>query len=92
MGMSTSIYGIRTPDAKWLKMKAVWDACVKAEVAIPLDVGEFFMGEAPDQKGVLINLTDHPAATKLEGDISGFDVDLSLLPKNVNLIRFVNSW
>jgi hypothetical protein len=56
MGMSYYCKAIRKPDAEWLKMKKVHDACVEAGVAIPEDVSDFFNEESPNPKGIEIPL------------------------------------
>lgn len=97
MGMSTHLVGIVPPDDDWKKMKAVWDACDNADVDIPKDVSEFFGGETPDPKGVIIDLLHDK---KHKGGISewhdeigqGFEIEVSKLPPNVKTLRFYNSW
>lgn len=42
MSMNTRIYGVIPPDAKWKKMKAVWDACDAANMEVPEEVLNFF--------------------------------------------------
>ena len=56
MSMSTHIVGFRPPDEKWHQMKAIYDACTKAEVKIPDEVDEFFNFEPPDHQGVKVDL------------------------------------
>ena len=94
MGMSTHVQGFRPPDEKWKKMKAVWDACVAAELEIPADVEEFFnFGDGPDDAGVVIDVEELPACSEYQCDGgSGFEVDLTKLPKDITILRFYNSW
>lgn len=70
-----SVTGIRPPDKDWKEMKAVYDACKKANVAMPEAVQEFyergrleknlrkkpakFDYKDPDMKGIEMNLTEH---------------------------------
>jgi len=91
MGMSTHIVGFRPPDEKWKAMKAIWDACRKADVSVPREVDDFFNGEVPDPAGVEVPLKE---AVRDWGDESrdGFEVDVTKLPKDVTIIRFYNSW
>ena len=56
MSMSTYVIGFQSPDEKWQRMKAVWDACEKADIEVPQEVRDFFDGE-PDEKGVTVSLT-----------------------------------
>lgn len=91
MGMSRNVCGIVPPDEQWMKMKAVYDACMKADIDIPDEVDEYFDGRNPDDKGMQIDIDD--AVEEYSGDSEdGFDVDLSKLPKKVKIIRFTNSW
>lgn len=97
MSRSLHVYAIRAPDAKWKAMKAAYDACTLAGVAIPKEVDAFFEGDVPDPAGVLIDLRyseagpdgwkDHPCLRETEDDW-GYEVDLSKLPKDVTTIRF----
>lgn len=91
MGMSTSVVGFKPPDEKWLKMKAVHDVCLQANVLPPREVSEFFEWETPSSSGVRVPLEGTPPVTTLEGE-AGFEVDVTKLPKDVTIIRFENSW
>ena len=89
MSMSTHVVGIVQPDETWTRMKAVYDACEKAEVDPPDEVINFFNGEEPDSRGVVIALQ----TTEWKNEMSlGVELDLSTLPKSVRVIRFYNSW
>lgn len=93
MGMSTYVVGIKPPDEKWKKMKAAWDACASAGVPIPKKVDDFFGGEPPDERGVVVEIEETQAVTKYHiNTSSGFEVDISKLPADVKIIRFCNSW
>ncbi len=98
MGISWYVDGIRPPDATWRKMKAVLEACREAKIAEPKEVREFFKGETPDEKGVLINLglmyekPKTPGVERYEGEeSSGFEVDLDKLREHdptIKILRF----
>jgi len=91
MSMSTNVIGFRPPDEEWLKMKAVYDACEKAGVEIPDGVCSFFNYERPDRKGVKVDIND--ILEKYQDDSSsGYEIDLSKLPKGLKILRFYNSW
>lgn len=100
MGMSTHIVGVKPPDEKWKRMKKVWDACKAADISIPDEVVEFFNNEEPDDKGIVIDFGSsysgqktNPCVRKWSEDTSsGFEVDLKLVPHDVTIIRFYNSW
>jgi hypothetical protein len=96
--MSTHVVGIKPPDEKWRQMKAVYDACIEAEVEIPEEVREFFEHDTPDDAGVVIDLDDDyapsPAVSKWSDgkERSGFEVKLEELPEGIKIIRFYNAW
>jgi len=95
--MLMHVYGIVPPDEKWKKMKAVWDACEAAGTDPPDDVEKFFNGESPDEMGVLISLDSykkfHPSLKEYSAEMqNGYEVDLTKLPPEVKIIRFVNSY
>ena len=93
MGMSTNVEGFRPPDKKWKKMKAVWDSCRAANINAPSTVREFFGHDDPDDSGVRIQLVDHECCSPvLNSYQDGFEIDLSKLPKDINIIRFYNSY
>ena len=86
--------GIRPPDEKWKRMKSVWDACEAAGVDPPHEINEFFNNVPPDGSGVVVDIERKSSAvTKwIRDDASGFEVDLTKLPKDVTVLRFYNSW
>jgi hypothetical protein len=95
MGMSTRVVGFRPPDAKWKRMKDIYDACESAEIELPAAVMEFFDGEDPNDSpgGVLVDLDKSKCVTPYRSDdAEGFDVDITKLPKDVTILRFTNSW
>lgn len=92
MGMSTYVVGFKPADAKWKKMKAVWDACDEAKIEVPDSVEKYFDGVYPgDAPGMTVAIN---TAIREWGDdgCSGYEVDLTKLPKDVTVIRFFNSW
>lgn len=91
MGMSTYVVGIRPPGDKWKQMKAIYDACSVAGISLPEAVEEFFNFERPDDKGVIVELKECSQEYYHENE-KGFEVDLSKLPKDIDIIRFYNSW
>lgn len=93
MSMSTHIEGFKPPDATWRKHFAVWDACTKAGVTVPSETRLYFSDEAPDNSGVTVDLYKNPAVKEYRPEgRSGWEVDLTRLPKDVTIIRFFNSW
>lgn len=93
MGMHTYIQAIRPPDAKWQSMKAVYDSCMDAGVPLPVEVERFFGGDKPCDKGVIVRLDRDKHYT--EGSDDGrdwMDLDLTKLPNDVKIVRFVASF
>jgi hypothetical protein len=83
--------GYRPPDEKWKKMKEVWDACNAAGVDVPQEVGEFFEWETPAEEGVEVDIEKHECCATMgrEFEPTGFIVDVTKLPKDVTLLRFL---
>ena len=91
--MSSHIMGIKPPDEKWKKMKAIWDSCTAAGIDVPEEVSEFFGDEEPDDAGVEVGLGEEEGVTDYEADCrEGFEVDLSKLPADVKIVRFWNAY
>lgn len=90
MGMSTHVVGFRPPDDEWNKMKAVWDACIAADIEPGGDVLEFFDHIYPDSPGMEVDITS--ATKEHKGEYTwGYDVDVSKLPRGVKVVRAYNS-
>jgi hypothetical protein len=94
MSHSLHVCGIKPPNATWKKMKKVWDACEEAGIGIPDNVMDFFNSETPDEKGVIVDqddlgeaVVDHNAEM-----VSGYDVDLAELDKDIKILRFYVSY
>ena len=88
MSMSTYVFGFKAPDDKWKKMKAIWDACKKANIEPPGEVDEYFDFEPPDSSGVQVDIDYH----EYRDDCSeGIEIKVSEIPKDITSIRVVNS-
>lgn len=90
INMSTSYYvvGMRPPDEKFEAMKAIWDACQKADVEVPNEVLIFFDDHEPDVKGIEVDLP----ITEGSGEYRNwFTLSVSDIPNNITEIRFVIS-
>lgn len=88
MSMDSYVVGIVPPDDTWMKMKAIYDICLKAKVTIPKEVVDFFGGDVPDRSGVIVEI---PHTIFNEHGV-GYDVKVEDIPKHVKIIRFYNSW
>ena len=90
MSMSTHVNGIIPADAKCKKMLSIYQQCEELGVDIPAKVEKFFNGEPPDEKVVVVDI---PSYEWSDGDMSsGIEVNVADIPKDVKIIRFVNSW
>jgi hypothetical protein len=97
MGMLSYTVGIKPPDETWRKMVAVYDACADAGIDPPRDVENYFAGDRPDDAGVIVEdatLRDCGAVREwTDGDMrEGIEVDLTKIPKDITVIRFINSY
>jgi hypothetical protein len=96
MGAYTYVTGFKPPDERWRQMKAVWDACTVAGVELPPGVVGFFNGYEPDDAGVEIDQEALEGCSAIrkwrDGMREGFEVDISRVPADVKIIRFVNSY
>lgn len=98
MGMTSYVIGIRPPDDKYKKMLAVYNACITANIVIPDEITDFFNGQDPDPAEVHIDLKDtgkNPCVLNyydVEGNSQGLEVVLDRLPKDIRILRFVNSF
>ena len=96
MSTGLEIIGIKQPDDKWKKMKAVYDACKAADLEIPVEVSEYFNGEDPEEEGVAILLgrahgigeTFVREHYRLQVDTDGWCfIHLDNLPEDVSMIK-----
>lgn len=92
MSMSTHAVGFRPADAMWNKMKAIYEACEKADVDVPVEVMRFFEDEEPgDKPGKEVDIKE--AAKEWNDEYrQGFEIDITKLPKDVKIIRVYNSF
>jgi hypothetical protein len=92
--MSTHVIGFKPPNAKFTKMLAAYRACEEAGIGMPVEVEDFFGGEPPDSRGVIVPLSVKTGVTAWsDGDMrQGYEVDLQKLPKDVTVLRFYNSF
>ena len=89
MSMSTHVIGFAPPDEKWRQMKAIWDSCKAAKIAVPREVEKFFNEMPPDPAGVEIELETREWKDDMK---EGIEIFVDKIPKHVKLIRFYNSW
>ncbi len=95
MGMSTHVVGFKAPDAEWVKMKAVWDACKAAEITPPEEVIHYFEWREP-RAGIEVperDLIHCGAVREFNTDsTTGYEIILSKVPEGVTVISVYNSY
>jgi hypothetical protein len=74
-------------------MKAVYDACMAANTELPKEVDDFFGFDPPDDAGVKVEIKEHACCKEYEDEGStGYEIDVTKLPKDVTILRFRYSW
>jgi hypothetical protein len=89
MGMTSSAVGIREKNELYFKMVDAYKALKKAGLPISKELDDYFQEDFPD--GAL----SIPIKTNewSDGDMGeGIEVNLSDIPKDVEIIRFINSY
>lgn len=96
MGVCYYVEGIRPPDERWKKYKAAYDAWRELPDSgeLPEQLLAFFDHRDPDKEGVIVDLDEcEEAVTEWEEEgRSGYQVDLSKIPKDLKILRFVISY
>ena len=94
MGMHSYVIGIKPVDEKYIAMKAVYESCIAAGIEIPDIVDSYFLGDKPDNSGIIVD--DLPKSSHKEWcdgiSSQGIEVDLRELPEDIKIIRFINSY
>ena len=91
MSMSTSIYGIKLPDEKFKKMFQIYKNCEELGLEIPDEVDNYFEGGEPDSEGVVVSVDNIVREFSRDGE-KGVEIRVEDIPKDVKVLRFVNSW
>ena len=92
MSVSTCVRGFIPQDEKWSTMKAVWNACVAADIQIPDEVLKFFDHEDPNTlEGRLVDISSSVTERSFNST-KCYDVEVSRLPEDVKVVRFELSW
>jgi hypothetical protein len=97
MSMSTHVEAFKPPNEKWLRMKAVWDACDDAGIEQPGEVETYFGGMPPDPAGVEVPRGDLFTSGavrdwKYDHVSEGYEIDVAKLPADVTIVRVYNSY
>lgn len=107
MGLDVYLHvqGVKPPDAKWRKMRDVWNSCLEAGISIPDEVFDFFGEEGPCEDGVVVDLLEM-GVLRSRGDDSknnacvvrkidedhqqGYVIDVTKIPEDVKVLRIYN--
>lgn len=92
--MFTYVIGFKPKDEKFESMKLIYDTCEKTNIPIPQEVIDYFGDEEPNDIGVRVELPKECQKEWCDPDqaASGIEIDVRKLPKDVYIIRFINSW
>ena len=85
MGTYLFVEGIRKSDDKFKQMKAVWDACMKADIELPKEIQKFFNWRDPDKEGLRVKLTEEHGLEKEDFSYKGI-IEIAKLPDNITHI------
>lgn len=97
MGMSTHVVGLRDLDGKFKQMIEVKLACERAETSYPEEVLDYFNGNQAESVAYLEeNLREVDISESIsewsDDSRNGYSLDVTKLPKEVNEVRFYNSY
>ena len=95
MGMSSHVTFLRSKDNDHYKrMLKIKHACDEAEVNPPEEVDEYFGGYGVDNQDEFpLEISGRDIATEYHADMEeGFEVKVSDIPDDVDVIRFCNSY
>ena len=93
MGMSTSVLGFKPADEKFYKMKSVFESCQELGIAPPDEVEDYFDGYGVEGDGVRVEIEEMDCCSEYSNETeSGYEVDITKLPKDIKIIRFYNSF
>ncbi len=95
MSMNSSVYGIVPADAKFKKMKELFDRCREMGVEPPKEVWDFFGDEPPLGSGTVVNIGTCVSEVQPHEMSRGFEVDLVKLAlefPNVKIVQFTNNY
>ena len=93
MSTSNHIIGFIPQDAGFKKMKKIYDLCKEGNIEVPEEVQKFFNYETPDDSGVWIDLEGKDFVKDFYDDMeSGWEIDVTRIPKIIKTIRFYISY
>ena len=93
MGMSTRVKGLREKDDTYEKMESILLSCKELKIKVPNEVYEYFeLTEGYCSNGIITSLPIGSVEHYTEDTDEVWEVNLSLIPKDITKLRFVNSY
>lgn len=94
MGMSTRVQGLREKNDTYEKMESILLLCKELNVKVPNEVYKYFelINEEYCSRGIITSLPIGSVEHYTEDTDDVWEVDLSLIPKDITKLRFVNSY
>lgn len=94
MSMSTRVQGLREKDDTYKKMESILLLCKELKVKVPNEVYEYFelINEEYCSREIITSLPIGSVEHYTEDSDDVWEVDLSLIPKDITKLRFVNSY
>jgi hypothetical protein len=100
MSMSLFVVGLQEKDEQFRKMKKILDLCNETEIEPPDEVTQYFLDldwgedmEYGSDDDHLFTVKINSAVFEWNGEeVSGLQVELARLPKNVTHLRFYLMW
>lgn len=82
-----TVYGLRAMDEEFAAKKAVYDACIAANVTLPPEIAKFFSNRPPEAHGVHVNVNFIVSESLESADSKGVILDLTKLPEDVDRLK-----
>jgi hypothetical protein len=100
MSMSLFVVGLQAKDEQFRKMKKILDLCNETEIEPPDEVTQYFSDLDWDEEREHGSDDDHLFTVEIDSavsewngeEVSGLQVELAKLPKNVTHLRFYPRW
>lgn len=93
MSMSTYVQGLMEKDDKYMKMESILLQCKELKIKPPQEVEEYFeLIEEYCSRGIITSIPIYSVEHYTEDTDDIWEVDLSLIPKDITKLRFVNSY
>ncbi len=93
MGMYSYVKGLKPKTEEYEKKLRIYKDCKELNINPPKEIEDYFDGEVCEE-GIVIDLPKDAISESVNVDYCNeyFDVDLTKIPSDVTIIRFVNSY